>query len=318
MGCCSKLERRWSWIVLSILATLAAVAAVPGAEGQAATDGDDTAVVTNQTCPVLTDEAVDPAQWVEYRGKRVYFCCRMCRAKFQRDPVRYLDHLPQFADSEPTSVQGDDVGQASADGDEGRARDAPHPAAADERTHEPDEAGAADASAGTPAGEDEHAEHDHAAHEHRNGNAGLMRLVRWLGNFHPASVNFPIALLISAALAELLLMVTGRAMFDAAARFCVWLGSASTVGAATLGWFFGGFRLTDPEWVMTVHRWLGTAAGIWAILLLALCVAAHRGEEPPSRWLPWYRFVLFVGATVVAVNGFFGGALVYGLDHYAW
>lgn len=34
--------------------------------------------------------------------------------------------------------------------------------------------------------------------------------------------------------------------------------------------------------------------------------------------IPWYRLALFIGATAVAANGFLGGAMIYGLDHYAW
>lgn len=81
-----------------------------------------------------------------------------------------------------------------------------------------------------------------------------------------------------------------------------------------MGWFFAGFRLTDPDWIMTVHRWLGTAAGIWAMLVLVLCIVTYRSVA----WKPWYRLALFIGAAAVAANGFFGGAMVYGLDHYAW
>ncbi len=54
-------------------------------------------------------------------------------------------------------------------------------------------------------------------------------LIQWLGKFHPPSINFPIALLLMAAVAEALLLATGRPLFDHAARFCVWFGSAGMV-----------------------------------------------------------------------------------------
>ncbi|MBN4061270.1 YHS domain-containing protein [bacterium AH-315-I18] len=250
--------------------------------------------LTNKTCPVTTDEAVDPQQWIDYQGKRVYFCCQMCKRKFERNPETYLPNLPQFADAAmDTHGEHDHTAIAEA---------GPHTDALQQRDENSEEA----------------AEHDHSAHKNGSDQGGLAKLISWLGKSHPPSVHFPIALLISAAVAELLLMVTGRSLFESAARFCVWLGSISTLGAVTLGWFFAGFRLSDPDWIMTVHRWLGTGVGFLAILILALCIAADRPGVQQKRWKLWYRLTLFTGAVAVAANGFFGGAMIYGLNHYAW
>ncbi len=61
--------------------------------------GDDAAgAVTNPTCPVMEGEKVDPTLFVEYRGKRVYFCCESCISDFEKDPERYIAKLPQFAE----------------------------------------------------------------------------------------------------------------------------------------------------------------------------------------------------------------------------
>ena len=51
----------------------------------------------------------------------------------------------------------------------------------------------------------------------------LGKLTRWLGEFHPPTVHFPIALLTVAAVAELLRMVTGRGKraLSAVSRYCV-------------------------------------------------------------------------------------------------
>jgi len=69
---------------------------------------------------------------------------------------------------------------------------------------------------------------------------------------------------------------------------------------------------------VTTAALMGTAAALWAVLVLVLCIAAHRGTGQTNRWKPWYRAVLFIGALAVAANGFLGGAMIYGLDHYAW
>jgi YHS domain-containing protein len=61
------------------------------------TPGQPAAQVAEQTtCPVMGG-AIDKNIFVEYQGKRVYFCCKECVAKFQADPQKYLAKLPQFA-----------------------------------------------------------------------------------------------------------------------------------------------------------------------------------------------------------------------------
>ncbi len=49
------------------------------------------------TCPVMGGP-IDPNVFIEYKGKRVYFCCRGCDDQFLANPERYLDKLPQFND----------------------------------------------------------------------------------------------------------------------------------------------------------------------------------------------------------------------------
>jgi uncharacterized membrane protein len=143
----------------------------------------------------------------------------------------------------------------------------------------------------------------------------FRKLIPWLGRFHPPSVHFPIALL-AAAVAELLRMATGKSAFDAISRYCVWFGTLTAAGAGVLGWFLAGFRPTDPSWVMTIHRWLGTSTVVCGGLVLVLCEMSRRPERRRTRVC--FRVTLLIAAVLVSVTGFFGGAAVFGLDHYAW
>src|SRR4030042_3401508 len=55
------------------------------------------ASVTEQTlCPVMDGNKIDKNIFVEYQGKKVYFCCSGCKAKFLAEPEKYLAKLPQF------------------------------------------------------------------------------------------------------------------------------------------------------------------------------------------------------------------------------
>jgi YHS domain-containing protein len=68
--------------------------AVPPAEvNQAAASAAET---EQMMCPVMGG-AIDKTVFVEYKGKKVYFCCSVCKGKFEADPEKYIAKLPQFA-----------------------------------------------------------------------------------------------------------------------------------------------------------------------------------------------------------------------------
>jgi YHS domain-containing protein len=57
-----------------------------------------TAAAVEQTmCPVMEGNKIDKNVFVEYKGKKVYFCCAQCKAAFEKEPEKYLAKLPQFA-----------------------------------------------------------------------------------------------------------------------------------------------------------------------------------------------------------------------------
>jgi YHS domain-containing protein len=46
-------------------------------------------------CPVM-GAPVDKNIFIEYQGKKVYFCCTQCKGEFEKNPENYLTKLPQF------------------------------------------------------------------------------------------------------------------------------------------------------------------------------------------------------------------------------
>lgn len=111
-----------STIILSTLAVVLALGligckkkespAVPAKETtmkdmrmQAAKPAEDTnktvttaaaASVEQTMCPVMDGNKIDKNVFVEYKGKKVYFCCADCKAKFIAEPEKYAAKLPQF------------------------------------------------------------------------------------------------------------------------------------------------------------------------------------------------------------------------------
>jgi YHS domain-containing protein len=52
--------------------------------------------VSEQTkCPVLGGD-INKSFFSTYKGKKVYFCCKPCIAKFDAEPEKYISKLPQF------------------------------------------------------------------------------------------------------------------------------------------------------------------------------------------------------------------------------
>jgi hypothetical protein len=141
------------------------------------------------------------------------------------------------------------------------------------------------------------------------------RILSFVGKFHVMVVHFPIGLLLAAAAGELW-FIWRRSPYPApAVRFCVLLGTAGAVAAATLGWLHAanGYGAGSPG-VLTLHRWAGTALAIWAVAVVAGSeVDARRGKR--SRW---FRLLLFLGTLLIAVTGHLGGILAHGEDFFEW
>lgn len=154
--------------------------------------------------------------------------------------------------------------------------------------------------------------HD-AAHHQATQQQQRSRIIMWLGRFHPPSTHVPIGLLLGAAIAELAFMVSGRELFRHASVFCLTLSTAGAVTAAALGWSNAGVSLWDSDPVLATHRWLGTASALLSLVSLALLA---RSRTTRSRLA--FRITLSITTACVLTAGFFGGAIVYGLNHYAW
>ncbi len=65
--------------------------------GMAMTDTAKEVAGTEQTtCPVMEGNKINKEYFVEYKGKKVYFCCPGCDEKFMANPEKYIAKLPQF------------------------------------------------------------------------------------------------------------------------------------------------------------------------------------------------------------------------------
>lgn len=144
-------------------------------------------------------------------------------------------------------------------------------------------------------------DHDASADEARH--AGSI-----LKNLHPATVHFPIALFIMAALTELLLMRRGnRADLQPAVRAMAYGGAAGAVIAAVFGWIHTGLWFGGNA-TMQRHRWTGTGLAV-AGLFAAYFARQNTGSRTALR------LILFSIAIGLLVQAYLGGELAHGPHH---
>ena len=84
------------------LAALAAAFAAGCKEKPATTP---TTEIAQKVCPVMGDP-IDPNVYVDYQGRRVYFCCQMCVATFNKDPAKYLAKVDEQIKSGAMPAEG--------------------------------------------------------------------------------------------------------------------------------------------------------------------------------------------------------------------
>jgi uncharacterized membrane protein len=132
-----------------------------------------------------------------------------------------------------------------------------------------------------------------------------------IGRLHPVLVHFPIGLVLIAAVAEMVAMMTGRWDWRSVAVANVRAGAVFTIGATIAGWRLASSAGIEATSSLEWHRWLGTIAAV-AVFAAALAAAGARGRSGFVVWA--YRIALFWAAALVAVTGHLGGLLVWGAD----
>jgi uncharacterized membrane protein len=150
------------------------------------------------------------------------------------------------------------------------------------------------ASSGVPAGHD-------TGQVRSEGVMGILK------SLHPATVHFPIALFLMAALTELLVLARPTPEREGAVRIMLYGAAAGGLLAALFGWIHTGLWF-GGDTAMQVHRWNGM---LIAILGVAAAWAAHRRRESRTA----LRLLLFPVAALLIVQGFLGGELAHGANH---
>jgi YHS domain-containing protein len=64
----------------------------------------ETAGIAQKLCPV-TGDPINPSLFVEYNGRKIYFCCAACPPKFNADPEKYIKIVDEQLKAAAASVK---------------------------------------------------------------------------------------------------------------------------------------------------------------------------------------------------------------------
>jgi len=136
-------------------------------------------------------------------------------------------------------------------------------------------------------------------------------LLQVFGRMHPLIVHFPIALLLVAALFELVHVVRPGATQRRAVDLLLHLGALGAVVAAVSGWIYTDFEAPRND-LVELHRWTGVAAAGLAVCASVLSFFARARDA--GGFVVGYRIALLLMAGVVGFTGHLGGQMAWGTD----
>lgn len=142
------------------------------------------------------------------------------------------------------------------------------------------------------------------------------RLMRWLGGWHPAIVHFPIALLLTVALLEMLTALRRAPAYAAINKTLLAIGAFGALAAVPLGWANAGMPVPEDDFALNLHRWLGTALPFAFLLLWRL---KPKPDAVPARSIaPAYVLMLAITVVAILVQSYFGAEVTHGAGHMAF
>jgi uncharacterized membrane protein len=147
----------------------------------------------------------------------------------------------------------------------------------------------------------------------------LARVWAFQGYLHPATVHFPVALLL---VGGAFVVVSWRypMLGQNVALVCLFLGTLSSIVASMMGWSFavrrgyGGWDRFDMDSEIFWHRWSAIIVTVLAITTsgFALQWLRNRNHRTGQLW----KFGLLLLAMMVGAVGHQGGELTYGKTFY--
>ncbi len=145
------------------------------------------------------------------------------------------------------------------------------------------------------------------------------RVWAFQGYLHPATVHFPIAMLLVGAL-FVVLGLKWPTLGTQVPVACLVIGGLGSVVATAMGWSFatemgyGSWTKVDFDSEVFWHRWSGVVLTLMSVGLIVIMAMAFWKDSP--RLMATWKVGLVVAAIIVGLVGHQGGDLNYGKDFY--
>lgn len=130
-----------------------------------------------------------------------------------------------------------------------------------------------------------------------------------IGKLHPLVLHFPIGLVLAAAAAELLAILTGREPWRTIGVANVRAGAPMAAVTAIAGWALTSAPFIEPSRMLEWHRWVGVSG---AVAASCAAVFSTRLRAQSEHSLLAYQAALFGAAALIGLAGHLGGTLVWG------
>ena len=136
-----------------------------------------------------------------------------------------------------------------------------------------------------------------------------------LGKLHVLLVHFPIALALSAALADILWAIWRRDFFRHAGFYCLILAALAVIPTVITGDLHLDAQHFKPatQAIAETHEGLGIAT--LCVLVPTAVLRAVRRNRPRRWWLACYVVMMVAVVVLVSLTGHWGGMVTFGPDY---
>jgi uncharacterized membrane protein len=138
-----------------------------------------------------------------------------------------------------------------------------------------------------------------------------------IGKLHVVIVHFPIALALSALLADIIWIVTRKESFRIAGMYCLVLAAIAVIPTA-----FTGDELLDSmqaglsgDYLSMAHTHRTLAVTSLTLIILAAIVRIYRQNNLQKGWLGIYYVLIVLVGAFISATGHYGGMLSFGKDY---
>lgn len=124
---------------------------------------------------------------------------------------------------------------------------------------------------------------------------------------HPMLIVFPLGLLATAVVFDILYLITDRPGFTVAAAYAIAVGILGGLAAALFGWI--DWFAIPPD---TRAKKVGLVHGLGNVLVVGLFLFSWLIRAAADNWTPgvWALIFSFAGVALAGVTGWLGGELV--------